>query len=43
MDHVLLSGFDADILGKKCLKKNLPCWGFQIAPEKYKEEILLVI
>ena len=45
MDDILLSDSNVDILERmfEKVKKNLPSWGLQIAPEKYKEEILSII
>lgn len=45
MDEILLDDSDTDTLEKifDKAKKILPCWGFQIAPEKkFKEELLLI-
>lgn len=46
MDAILLAESDADILEKKMLdkvKRILSYYRLQIAPKKYKEEILSII
>lgn len=45
MDDILLVDSNSDTLENmfEDVKKSLPCWGLQIAPEKkYKKEILLI-
>ena len=44
MNDIVLSDSNADTLERmfEVVKKALPKWGLQIAPKKYKEEILSI-